>query len=200
MKINKMMIAEPSPIISSGLIRYLEDISQINIVTTVDNIDDLKDKMQLHSPDILVVNPMMIGLYNDGLMRQLVQEYPSTYFVALVSTCVDKTFLRYFKETVELFENKQKVVNKILNLINNSDESNSQVESFDLSNRETDVLVCVAKGMSNKDISDMLNISVHTVVTHRKNIVKKTGIKSVSGLTVYALLNNLVEESEIYEN
>lgn len=200
MKINKMMIAEPSPIISSGLIRYLEDISQINIVTAVDNIDDLKDKMQLHSPDILVVNPMMIGLYNDGLMRQLVQEYPSTYFVALVSTCVDKTFLRYFKETVELFENKQKVVNKILNLINNSDESNSQVESFDLSNRETDVLVCVAKGMSNKDISDMLNISVHTVVTHRKNIVKKTGIKSVSGLTVYALLNNLVEESEIYEN
>lgn len=199
MKINKMMIAEPSPIISSGLIRYLEDISQINIVTAVDNIDDLKDKMQLHSPDILVVNPMMIGLYNDGLMRQLVQEYPSTYFVALVSTCVDKTFLRYFKETVELFENKQKVVNKILNLINNSDESNSQVESFDLSNRETDVLVCVAKGMSNKDISDMLNISVHTVVTHRKNIVKKTGIKSVSGLTVYALLNNLVEESEIYE-
>lgn len=194
------MIAEPSPIISSGLIRYLEDISQINIVTAVDNIDDLKDKMQLHSPDILVVNPMMIGLYNDGLMRQLVQEYPSTYFVALVSTCVDKTFLRYFKETVELFENKQKVVNKILNLINNSDESNSQVESFDLSNRETDVLVCVAKGMSNKDISDMLNISVHTVVTHRKNIVKKTGIKSVSGLTVYALLNNLVEESEIYEN
>ena len=199
MKINKMMIAEPSPIISSGLIRYLEDISQINIVTAVDNIDDLKDKMQLHSPDILVVNPMVIGLYNDGLMRQLVQEYPSTYFVALVSTCVDKTFLRYFKETVELFENKQKVVNKILNLINNSDESNSQVESFDLSNRETDVLVCVAKGMSNKDISDMLNISVHTVVTHRKNIVKKTGIKSVSGLTVYALLNNLVEESEIYE-
>ena len=199
MKINKMMIAEPSPIISSGLISYLEDISQINIVTAVDNIDDLKDKMQLHSPDILVVNPMMIGLYNDGLMRQLVQEYPSTYFVALVSTCVDKTFLRYFKETVELFENKQKVVNKILNLINNSDESNSQVESFDLSNRETDVLVCVAKGMSNKDISDMLNISVHTVVTHRKNIVKKTGIKSVSGLTVYALLNNLVEESEIYE-
>ncbi len=199
MKINKMMIAEPSPIISSGLIRYLEDISQINIVTAVDNIDDLKDKMQLHSPDILVVNPMMIGLYNDGLMRQFVQEYPSTYFVALVSTCVDKIFLRYFKETVELFENKQKVVNKILNLINNSDESNSQVESFDLSNRETDVLVCVAKGMSNKDISDMLNISVHTVVTHRKNIVKKTGIKSVSGLTVYALLNNLVEESEIYE-
>ena len=96
-------------------------------------------------------------------------------------------------------DNKQKVANKIFDLINNSDDSSSQNESIDLSNRETDVLVCVAKGMTNKDISDMLNISVHTVIIHRKNIVKKTGIKSVSGLTVYALLNNLVEESEIYE-
>ena len=76
------------------------------------------------------------------------------------------------------------------------DETTSQ-ENIELSNREIDVLVSVAKGMTNKEISDLLSISVHTVITHRKNIVKKTGIKSVAGLTVYALLNNLVEESEI---
>ena len=112
---------------------------------------------------------------------------------------VDKNILKNFKEVIELSDNKQKVINKMLNLQNNNDETSAQNESVDLSNREVDVLVCVAKGMTNKDISDMLNISVHTVITHRKNIVKKTGIKSVSGLTVYALLNNLVEESEIYE-
>ena len=77
------------------------------------------------------------------------------------------------------------------------DESSAQNDSVDLSNREIDVLVCISKGMTNKDISDLLNISVHTVITHRKNIVKKTGIKSVAGLTVYALINNLVEESDI---
>ena len=80
--------------------------------------------------------------------------------------------------------------------MNNSDETTSQ-ENIELSNREIDVLISVAKGMTNKEISDLLSISVHTVITHRKNIVKKTGIKSVAGLTVYALLNNLVEESEI---
>ena len=110
---------------------------------------------------------------------------------------MDKNILKYFKETIELTDNKQKVVNKLLNILNNNDDSSSQNESEELSNREEDVLVCVAKGMTNKDISEVLNISVHTVITHRKNIVKKTGIKSVSGLTVYALLNNLVEESEI---
>ena len=46
-------------------------------------------------------------------------------------------------------------------------------------------------------IADLMNISIHTVISHRKNITRKTGIKSVSGLTVYALLNNLIDESEL---
>jgi regulator of cell morphogenesis and NO signaling len=62
-----------------------------------------------------------------------------------------------------------------------------------LSQREKEILSCVAKGMLNKEIADHLNISIHTVITHRKNITRKTGIKTVSGLTVYALLNNLVD-------
>lgn len=44
-----------------------------------------------------------------------------------------------------------------------------------------------------KDIADRYNISIHTVITHRKNITRKTGIKTVAGLTVYVLLNNLID-------
>ena len=199
MKINKIVIAEPSPIVSAGMLKYFEDLNQIQVASVVDNIDDLNDKMIIHDPDILIVNPLMMGYTNNNIIRQINQNYPDTICIALVTTFIDKNMLRYFKEFIELSDSKQKVANKIFNIINNNDDSSSQNESVDLSNRETDVLICVAKGMTNKDISDMLNISVHTVVTHRKNIVKKTGIKSVSGLTVYALLNNLVEESEIYE-
>ncbi|MBO5811198.1 MAG: response regulator transcription factor [Bacteroidales bacterium] len=199
MKINKILIAEPSPIVSAGLFRFLEDSNQLQVVSVVDNVDDLNDKMIIYTPDILIVNPLMMGYTNNNIIRQINQNYPDTICIALVTTFIDKNLLKYFKETIELSDNKQKVTNKIFALLNNNDESSSQNESVDLSNRETDVLICVAKGMTNKDISDMLNISVHTVITHRKNIVKKTGIKSVSGLTVYALLNNLVEESEIYE-
>ena len=199
MKINKVVIAEPSPIVSAGLLRFFEELNQIHVVSVVDNLDDLNDKMVVHTPDILIVNPLVVGYTNNNLIRQITQNYPETICVALVTTFIDKNFLRFFREVIELSDNKQKVANKIFNLINNNDDSSSQNDSVDLSNREIDVLICVAKGMTNKDISDMLNISVHTVITHRKNIVKKTGIKSVSGLTVYALLNNLVEESEIYE-
>lgn len=61
-------------------------------------------------------------------------------------------------------------------------------EDFSLSDREQEVLELVAKGLSSKEISERLNITVNTVNTHRKSITRKTGIKSVAGLAVYAML------------
>lgn len=61
-------------------------------------------------------------------------------------------------------------------------------EDYNLSDREMDVLELVAQGLSSKEISSRLNIAVNTVNTHRKSITRKTGIKSVAGLAVYAML------------
>lgn len=67
----------------------------------------------------------------------------------------------------------------------------------ELSDREKEILVGVAKGLLNKEIADQYNISIYTVITHRKNITRKTGIKSVAGLTVYALLNGLIDINSV---
>ena len=61
-----------------------------------------------------------------------------------------------------------------------------------LSAREIDVLKLVATGLTNKEIADRLNISINTVLSHRKNISAKLGIKSVSGLSVYAMINGYI--------
>lgn len=66
-----------------------------------------------------------------------------------------------------------------------------------LSSREIEVLVLITKGFINKEIADKLNISLTTVITHRKNITEKLGIKSVSGLTIYAVMNGYVEADRI---
>ena len=84
------------------------------------------------------------------------------------------------------------VVHRKLHVIPDTRESDPG-EGEELSAREKEILVCVAKGMLNKEIADAENISIHTVITHRKNITRKTGIKTVAGLTVYALLNNLID-------
>lgn len=70
-------------------------------------------------------------------------------------------------------------------------------EGGELSAREKEILVAVARGMLNKEIADLYNISIYTVISHRKNITRKTGIKTVAGLTVYALLNNLIDMNTI---
>ena len=70
-------------------------------------------------------------------------------------------------------------------------------EKDELSDREKEILVSVAQGLLNKEIADKHNISINTVITHRKNITRKTGIKTVAGLTVYAILNNLVDINSI---
>ena len=70
-------------------------------------------------------------------------------------------------------------------------------EGEELSAREKEILVSVAKGKLNKEIADEYNISIYTVITHRKNITRKTGIKTVAGLTVYALLNNLIDMNSV---
>lgn len=61
-----------------------------------------------------------------------------------------------------------------------------------LSAREIEVLVLIAQGMINKEIADRLGISLTTVISHRKNITEKLGIRSVSGLTIYAVMNGYV--------
>lgn len=68
-----------------------------------------------------------------------------------------------------------------------------------LSEREKEIVALVVKGMINKEIADKLFISVHTVLTHRKNIARKLNIHSVSGLTIYAIVNSIVRIEDLDE-
>ena len=68
-----------------------------------------------------------------------------------------------------------------------------QQDTEELSSRERDVIVQIVKGLSNKEIAEVLCISVHTVITHRKNITRKLNIHSTAGLTIYAIVNKLID-------
>lgn len=81
---------------------------------------------------------------------------------------------------------------RISNMINQKPDSDSM-----LSDREKDVIVSLVQGMTNKEIADHLNISTNTVLTHRRNIARKLQIHSPAGLTIYAIVNNLVDISTV---
>ena len=77
-----------------------------------------------------------------------------------------------------------------------SDEHKLQEENKQLTNREIEVLKLIVQGRLNKEIADKLNISLNTVLSHRKNIIAKTGIKTVSGLTFYSISNGYVSPGD----
>ena len=195
----KLIIVEPSPIVSAGLASYFDDIKQVSIVSQLDRIDRMEEKLAAFNPDVLIINPLLIAYDTNEQFLKICRDFSNVIPVALVTSYVDAGILKQFKDVIEINDSKQKVVTKIFNLLSDNKLNQDKPDSIELSNRETDVLVALVKGLTNKEISDKLFISVHTVITHRKNIVRKTGIKSVSGLTVYALLNNLVDEAEIYK-
>lgn len=78
---------------------------------------------------------------------------------------------------------------------NGNDKSSGGFE--DLTEREREIIACVAKGLSNKEIADRLFLSVHTVTTHRRNIAAKLDIHSSSGLTIFAIINHLIDLKEV---
>ncbi len=101
----------------------------------------------------------------------------------------------FFIPVIRRLEQKSKqndVSVKISNMITQNPVSNEV-----LSDREKDVIVAVAQGMTNKEIADHLCISTNTVITHRRNIARKLQIHSPAGLTIYAIVNNLVDISSV---
>ena len=104
--------------------------------------------------------------------------------------------------TLNIYQNEKDLVKSILRMHEHGHHGGKHPQSeamstHDLSAREIEVLILITKGLINKEIAEKLNISLTTVISHRKNITEKLGIKSVSGLTIYAVMNGYVEADSI---
>lgn len=98
---------------------------------------------------------------------------------------------------LNLGDSEETILAKLNTLITALKEKSQGNHRHELTSRELEVLKKVALGYTNKEIADQLFISAHTVISHRKNISEKTGIKTISGLTMLALLKKLIDINEI---
>lgn len=102
-----------------------------------------------------------------------------------------------FVPAVERLERNVRLRLDEVNAEANKDAEDDEAPDMILGEREKDIIRCVAKGKSNKEIADELCISVHTVATHRRNIASKLGIHSAAGLTIFAIINNIVDLRDV---
>ena len=187
-------IADQSVIVRSGMYTALKRFPKLNIqAVEISTCAGLEDCLRTQPIDILIVNPYFNGFFNFDCL-QTEQDEVKVKVVALATTHTDPSVLNNFDATITIFDSLAKIGDTILKLINREDSDDEQET---LTDREKEVVICIVKGMTNKEIADHLFLSVHTVNTHRKNITKKLQIHSASGLTIYAIVNKLVDINEI---
>ncbi len=131
------------------------------------------------------------GLHNNQLSATLYDIYNCEDWLAQHTEVEDHILIPAIRE-LERRSKQDDVSVKISNMINQNPEAQEK-----LSDREKDVIVALVQGMSNKEIADHLCISINTVITHRRNIARKLQIHSPAGLTIYAIVNNLVDISTV---
>ena len=193
----RILLVEPSQIVARGLERVFEDLGEFRVT---DILSDLSRstcaRLRQMDADVILVDPSVFDIDSRMNVRSILSEFTDVPVVAVLTSLQDEDSLRQYDGVIQLCDTPSNVVLKVRAALESVSES-PRSEGEDLSQREKEILICVAKGMLNKEIADQYNISIYTVITHRKNITRKTGIKTVAGLTVYALLNNLIDINSV---
>ena len=194
----RVVIIEPSEIIREGIRLFLEKSHGLQVVESFPDIQSFERKVFREEVHAILFNPSTGAFCRLPDPRSLFAAHPGACVVALLYQYVDAETLRNFDGTVDIYGDGWKLSGKIMKIIESAhNDGDRTTDNVELSVREKDILIALAQGLTNKEIADKLNISAHTVISHRKNIVRKTGIKTVSGLTLYALFNNLISQDEL---
>lgn len=190
MKFVKIIVLENSPIIREGIQALLTNVERVNTVTFVASLDELEGLIKYPFESIILINPSFI-LTNTNQFNQLKSKIEQTKWIGIIYSHFPVSILNKLDGEIDIYDSRKNFSSKLTKWIE-TDGNDNYNNKETLTDREIDVLKLLAEGFSNKEIADNLNISVNTVITHRKNISQKTGIKSVSGLTIYAVVQNLI--------
>ncbi len=196
MSSSAFIIFEKSALIRLGLIALLRSLDDVSVIGDFRNTDNFEQKIKDTKPDFVIINEKFIESIGIIPLKNISKELE--FKIISLSKQHHGTANNLWAEEILIDEEKIIISDKIEHLISQNTKKQKQDKTNnEISKRERAVLAMVAQGYTNKEIAEKLFISTHTVITHRKNIVKKLGIKTVSGLTVYAILNKIIDMEDL---
>ncbi len=191
MKFISLIVAVESYLLRKGITAVLRRIESVRVTREFDESASLLEHTKTHGMPNLVISDT---LYDE--CREFFIAHPEMLEKTLLLHIPGSGSLeeeKRFSSSLSLMAGKEEILEKIRSFLELENDPSSQPE---LTEREKTIVRLISMGMTNKQIAGRLFLSTHTVTTHRKNITAKLGIKSASGLTVYAIVNNIVTIEE----
>ncbi len=214
----KILIADDHQMFLDGLSSLLSQLKDVQVIATVNNGEEVLERLQKLTPDLVIVDlnmPVMDGVQTT---REIHKNYPNLKVLGLtmendlqaVTGMLEAGASGYIlkntgKAELELAirqvmkgENylSQTISTQLAqNIVQNFQQRNEiRTELSQLTERELEILKMIALENSNTEIADLLFISPKTVETHRKNLMKKIGVKNSLGVYKFAVKHKLLEE------
>jgi DNA-binding CsgD family transcriptional regulator len=191
-KRTNIAIIEPSRIIYEGLSNIISKAKRNSYIYWLEDFNEINELFEKTAIDIIIMNPCVIQNRVQEFIRCKKNHFKISW-IGLVYSCFDNQLLNRFNDNFSILDSIDIIESKLTPAV----KSSGDIAKEQLSDRETDVLVELVNGLSNKEIADKLNISIHTVISHRKNINEKTGIKSLPGLTIFAITQQITSINSI---
>ena len=191
-------IISPSAIVTEGLKFILKGSERHSNVDRYPLIGDILGK-ESSSYDIVIIDSE--ALQNSGKSYYKIGEcFSDSITIGLVTTAISREFSELCQEVIYMDDSPMKVAEVIDKSIKSHSGGHRMLSENPLSEREREVLKLLVKGDTAKEIASKLFISTHTVVTHRKNISAKLGIRTTSAMAIYAVSANLVSLDDILDS
>ncbi len=209
--------AEAEPLAHLGLKALLGEGGGIRSLDHCENSDQLKEYFQEQQPDLLILDYYQNGFFSSNDLAWVKQEHPQTRVLIISSDNSNPSIIGVLEHGVDGFLTRQCDRDEIINAIfaiakgekfycnkivdvlmerTFAPQEKDNCDPTSLSNREIEITQLIAEGFTTPQIADKLCLSPHTVSTHRKNILKKLDISSVSALINYAYKSGLVSEQQ----
>ena len=192
MKYVTIAILSGSMLVDEGMRATLMRFKGANVNYVPLTVENAAASIARLHPSIVLFNPALASVVPVETLRRQAPE--STKLIALAVGATPPGVDNVFDATVGLYSTVDTIHDTIRKALETETDDTDRQE---ISPRERDVIIGIVKGLSNKEIAEHINVSVNTVMTHRRNIARKLQIHSPAALTVYAIVKKLVKLEDI---
>lgn len=189
---NNIGILCDSDIVRLGIVAILHSIKEFSPIVTELTYDRIEDYILMRKPSVIIIQCETVSIRELNHIVSLSQESP-TRLIGINMAPVNPDKAHIFSSLISVNDSIESVREKITK----ATASKPATTSSALTSREKEIIIGIVKGLSNKEIASAINVSVNTVMTHRRNIAAKLQIHSAAGLTIYALASKLVSLDEV---